>query len=247
MNISGFEKKALCIRLSAVLLCLTLISTYLSSDIFARYYAKRTANDSVSTATLGTIALNDFQLTDITPGVDITRDFKITRTANTTDASAWIILAIKKGSWKWDYEENSETANPDRFYISNNFSNPHRLNTPAYPVYFDIETTPVTGDTAGTHTWRRIGTIAGADNYVFYAQLVDFNTSIPNTENRDNILKNNTVYVSAEINNEDVPYINGIANTLSFKPFYVSSYGFSDTDGTLKQLCKSLYDGYLTS
>lgn len=222
-------------RFAAVLVCLCMFTTYLASYVFAKYSSTASGTDTAKTATIGSLQISSLSSIDITPGVDIKRDITLSRTAALTDTAAWIILAVNRGGWEYNSELN-------RFYISNKFDNPHEVKPADYPIYFDIDTSKY-GSDDGTHSWKRVGAIDGISGYVFYAQRIDAGTAgaLPNSVNRTNIIKNNTVYVSAEINTDDIDYIRNKANTVSFSVYVVSSYGFS-SDSSLTELCKKVYN-----
>ena len=222
-------------RFFVAFICLCLFTTYLTVDVFARYSSTASGTDNAKTATIGTLQISSLGSIDITPGLDIKRELMLSRTATATDTAAWIILAVNRGGWQYNSDLN-------RFYISNNFDNPHEVNISDYPIYFDIDTSNY-GSDDGTHAWKRVGAIEGINGYVFYAQRIDAGTAgaLPNSVNRTNIIKNNTVYVSAEINTDDIDYIQNKANTVSFSAYVVSSYGFS-SDSSLPELCKKVYN-----
>ncbi len=90
-------------RIAAVLLCLTLLSTCLLSGMLARYTTVGTGSDEARVAKFGTLTLTEsktqFQLV---PGVPAAKDPRITMTASEVSVRVLVELTLKDNVWTFD-------------------------------------------------------------------------------------------------------------------------------------------------
>ncbi len=231
MNLKKLNISEKFIRITAAVMCVILISVYMTSDILAKYTSSGSGSDSIGVASLGEISISGTNafVTDygITPGVDIPISLTVSNTAKDTDVPSWVILAFKLGDY-WDLD----SAN-NRLYLNQNkaLDFKHEVNQHVQIIYFDIDTTVVNNK----YNWVNAGTSNG---YAFFAQRIEAGAT--SKVNQPNVIKNNTLYVSSEINTDDIIAINTFADSITVKPYLVSQYGYS-SNASLPALCQQLY------
>ncbi len=127
-------KKNISLKIAAALLCLTVLSVYLMGGMFAKYRASDSGADQARVAGFGTLELEESKTAyQVTPGVNITKDPKVSMTASEVAvrvsvdiifASGWtrsgnvlksqkdlLTVTVADG---WSYEKNS--GNTYTFY-----------------------------------------------------------------------------------------------------------------------------------
>lgn len=228
------------IRITALVLCVILASSYFASNLLAKYTSSATGSDNAIVASLGEVAISGggafVSEHGITPGVDITNvSLTVSRTPSETDVASWVILAFDLGNY-WDVDNYRLYLNQSKI-----FTFKHEVNTNTLPLFFDIDR-KVTTFNGYSYQWIYGGTqtvtVGGVSKrYAFYAQRVD--SGINGTIKQPNIVNNNMLYVSAEINTDDIIAMNTYADSISVKPYLVSRYGYS-TDASLSSLCAQL-------
>ncbi len=230
MNFKKIKLPEISIRATAGVLCLIMILCYFSADLLAKYTSSGNGSDNASVASLGEVSISGGGAftanSGITPGVDIPISLSVTKTSQEYDVPSWVILAFDLSVWSFDSANN-------RLYLGQNMLEyRHEVNTNSQLLYFDIDQTMV----PYSYYWVNAGSYG---NYAFFAQRVESGST--GSINQPNIIKNNKLYVSAEINTDDIIAINTYADSITVKPYLVSQYGFS-SNTAVSELCKHLYN-----
>jgi len=182
-----------------ILLCLTLITTHFTSEIYARYAVSAYGYDSAKTIAFG--SLNIYETGDFTednkmmiiPGVDLNK--KATISFEGSETASYIFLEITvTPSGRWERAENN--------FYSLKINNKEIMN-------WSINT-----------KWTYL-TQANEGRYIYY-QMIESNKTF-----NENIIENDMITVSEYISNADINSINNIGDiNINFKASAVQSTGF---------------------
>lgn len=195
-------------KLACLLLILVMLTTYMTSGLYARYVATGTGEDSARVIKFHKIALRD---TDkkiiITPGVPSTRDVAVS--FDGSEATTYIFVEMELSN-HWSVSNNGRDFNV-------------RANSTNY-ISFSIDTTK----------WGYMAKYSGSNKYIYYfkgANTVDGVLQPNNTVSFDqaNILANaGTITVSDRLT---MSYFKNLAGlSMEFRATAVQANGFEDID-----------------
>ena len=182
-----------------ILLCLTLITTHLTSEIYARYAVSAYVFDSAKTIAFG--SLNIYETGDfiednnmmIIPGVDLNKNARVSFEGS--ESATYIFLEITvTPSGRWERDKNN--------FYSLKIDNKEIMN-------WSIN-----------NKWTYL-TQANEGRYIYY-QMIESNKTF-----NENIIENDMITVSEYISNADINSINNIGDiNINFRASAVQSTGF---------------------
>ena len=175
------EKVNIPMLLACVLLCLTVISVYLTSGLYARYATSATAADSARV-----IAFRDLSITEtgdftadgklmIIPGVDIEKKAVVNFGGSEASTYVFLEVTVTSGNSSWSVSSDGMA------YSVHNSSMKWSMNT----------------------EWKFLK--QDSNCCVYYRELA------PNTALTAEVIKDNTVYVSEFITKADISRMTGIS------------------------------------
>lgn len=193
-------------RIASVLLCLVLLTTCLSSGLYARYTVSGTSSDSARVIKFGEVTLTetgDFVKEDninkyvITPGVNLIKDVEVDFGGSESSTYVFVEMILSNG---WDTEDNYH------FVYGNDY------------LVFDINKY----DSSSTTGWN----LVPGTSYVYYIEL-DPNTPLTDYDVIANINDDTKgdVVVSTSIIKSIIESLNNIS--IKFQATVVQSNGFN--------------------
>lgn len=197
------EKTNIPMLMAGVLLCLTLFSTYLTSNLYARYTTSSEQSDSARVITFGQVTLTesgdfgDDGTMMIIPGVDLEKKAVVNFTGSEASVYIFLKIELEAGAANW-------TRSGDTFYLKNGEKELMRWSVDSG---------------AETDDWS----LLDGSEYVYYLELE------PNQILNDkNIILNDALYVSDEITRSEIEVMSDIS--ILFQAAAVQSGGFADAE-----------------